>query len=130
MRVVEIESCRSLLLCKARNGLLEKGFGMAKFLFTYSGGGGGNSPEEIEAVMAAWGAWFGELGDAVIDIGNPIAKTKVLAADGTITELGDEGPSGYSLIEAADGLVALEMAESCPGLKAGGTVSVSLTLEM
>lgn len=102
---------------------------MAKFLFTYTGGGGSSS-EDMDAALAAWGAWFGELGAAIIDGGNPVAKSMVLASDGTVTEAGDEGISGYSLIEAADGEAALELAKGCPVLAIGGSVAVSLTIDM
>ena len=79
---------------------------MAKFLFTYSGGN--SSPDDMDAEMAAWEGWFGGLGGAVVDVGNPITMSKVLAADGTVTEAAPGSLSGYSLIEAADGHAALE----------------------
>ena len=102
---------------------------MAKFLFTYSGGDD-SSAEDMDAVMAAWGAWFSELGEAIVDVGNPVSKSEGLAADGTVTEATADGLSGYSLIEAADGHAALELAKGCPALTSGGTVTVSLTLDM
>ena len=41
---------------------------MAKYLFVYHGGGKGpTTPDEIKAVMDAWGAWFGSMGAAVVD---------------------------------------------------------------
>ena len=45
---------------------------MANFVFFYSGG---SMPEESEmpAVLKAWEAWYGELGDAVVDPGNPFS---------------------------------------------------------
>ncbi len=102
---------------------------MAKFLFTYNGRGG-SSAEDMDASMAAWGAWFGELGEAIVDVGNPVSTSKVLAADGTVTEGAADGLSGYSLVEAADGHAALELAKGCPVLTSGGTVTVSLTIDM
>ena len=47
---------------------------MAKFVLTYTGGGAPQTPEEGEAVMAAWMSWFSGLGAAVIDGGNPARR--------------------------------------------------------
>ena len=38
--------------------------------------------------MAAWGAWFGSLGDVVIDGGNPTGQSKTITADGSVTNGG------------------------------------------
>jgi hypothetical protein len=127
-RRVEWEQLRSLCLYGAQKGPRKEGKIMAKFLFTYSGGN--SSPDDMDAEMAAWEGWFGVLGEAIVDVGNPIAMSKVLAADGTVTEAVPESLSGYSLIEAADGHAALELAKGCPVLTAGGTVTVALTVEM
>src|SRR5205809_111502 len=42
---------------------------MAKYLLAYKGGGMAQTDEEREAAMQAWGAWFGELGQAVVATG-------------------------------------------------------------
>lgn len=101
---------------------------MAKFLYTYTNPTDGDT-EVTDEIMAAWGAWFGQLGEAIIDGGNPIATSKTLKADGTVTEV-TGAITGYTLVEAADGHAALEMAKGCPVLIAGGTVTVSLTVDM
>jgi len=44
---------------------------MANFVLLYSGGSMPESEAERAAVMQAWGAWFGALGSAVVDGGNP-----------------------------------------------------------
>ena len=44
---------------------------MANYLLTYYGGGMPEGEAEQAQVMQAWGAWFGELGDSVVDAGNP-----------------------------------------------------------
>jgi hypothetical protein len=33
--------------------------------------------------MDAWGAWFGSLGTAVIDAGNPVGNSSIVKADGS-----------------------------------------------
>ena len=44
---------------------------MADYVLLYSGGKMPETKEEQDAVMAAWNAWFGELGWTLKDGGNP-----------------------------------------------------------
>ena len=49
---------------------------MTKYLYVYHGGGSmPQSQAEIDKVMQAWGGWFGSLGAAVVDGGNPVGKS-------------------------------------------------------
>ena len=102
---------------------------MAKFVLTYSGGSGMPETEAEQAqVMETWGAWFGQLGDAVVDGGNPFAGSKVVAADGSVSDGGNLG--GYSIL-SADGMdAAVAMAQGCPVLSGGGSVEVSEAVDM
>ena len=82
-------------------------------------------PEGEEAqskVMAAWGAWFQNLGPALADGGNPTSQTKTIASDGSVSDGGGANPSsGYSLIEA-DGIdAAVALAKGCPVLGGGAS---------
>ncbi len=43
----------------------------SKYLLVYRGGGMPEGAAAQQAVMAAWGEWFGRLGSAVADEGNP-----------------------------------------------------------
>ena len=45
---------------------------MAKYLFVYHGATAPTNEAEIKKTMDAWGAWFGSMGKAVIDGGNPV----------------------------------------------------------
>ena len=75
---------------------------MAKFVFSYHGGGYPQNPEEAKKIMDAWGAWFGSLGAAVIDGGNAVGKSSTVKSDGSLIDGGGANPvSGYSLIEAS-----------------------------
>jgi len=50
---------------------------MANFLLTYHGEGGmPTTAEETAKVMAVWGACYGQLGEAVVDPGNPTSHSK------------------------------------------------------
>ncbi len=104
---------------------------MPKYILAYHGGQMAESEAEQAAAMAAWGAWFGSLGDAVLDGGNPVGRSKTLAADGSATDGGGANPiSGYSLVDATDLDAAVSLAKGCPILASGGTVEVAETIEM
>jgi len=104
---------------------------MAKYLFVYHGGGKPSSPAEAKKVMDAWGAWFGSLGAAVIDGGNPVGKSSTVKPDGSLAEGGGANPaSGYSLIEASSLQDAHKKAKGCPLLKAGGTIEIAQAMDM
>ena len=104
---------------------------MAKYLFVYHGGKPATEPSEMKAVMDAWGAWFGSLGAAVIDGGNPAGKSSTVRPDGTLLNGGGANPaSGYSLISAANMEEAHVKARGCPLLKAGGTVEIAECFDM
>jgi len=104
---------------------------MPKYVLAYHGGSMPESEAEQAAVMAAWGAWFGSLGDAVVDGGYPTGPSKTLASDGSTSDGGGPNPvSGYSLINATDLDAAVSLVKGCPILAAGGTIEVAETIEM
>jgi len=101
---------------------------MANFLLVYTGGGGIPATDaERKKVLDDWGAWFGKLGPAVVDPGNPIGpKAKSVSSDGSMHD-GGVGPtaSGYSILKADSLSKAVEMAKACPVLRsAGAKISV------
>lgn len=103
---------------------------MSKFVLAYRGGGGmAATPEEQEKAMAAWGTWFGSLGQALLDGGDPFARSQTVHADGSITE-GGGGLTGYSTVDAPDLSAAAALAKGCPLLADGGTVEVYETVAM
>ena len=104
---------------------------MPKYLLAYHGGGMSESEEEQAAAMAAWGAWFGSLGDAVVDAGNPTGPSRTVVADGSASAGGGPNPvTGYTLISATDLDAAVSLAKGCPILSSGGTIEVAETIEM
>lgn len=104
---------------------------MAKFVFVYHGGSSPDSvsPEGMAEVMAAWEAWYGELGEAIVDGGNPFGQTRVVTADAVATT-NDSPATGYTVIDAADIDAAVAAAKGCPILAAGGNVEVAEALDM
>jgi len=100
---------------------------MPKYLYAYHGGGSmaGASKAEQDKVMQAWIGWFGQLGAAVVDGGNPVGKSATVK-NGSVLENGGANPvSGYSIIEAKSVEDAVAKAKNCPILAAGGSVEVA-----
>jgi hypothetical protein len=103
---------------------------MAKYVLIYSGGSMGATPAEQQKQLQAWGAWFGNLGKAVVDAGNPFSdKVKSLASDGKVKD-GPVGSraTGYSIVEAGSLDAATSLAKGCPVLTSGGQITVYETL--
>jgi hypothetical protein len=99
---------------------------MANFVLLYSGGGMAETPAEQEASMQAWGAWFGKLGSALVDGGNPFTPVaKTISSGGKVSD-GPAGTlaTGYSIIKADSLDAAVELATGCPILTDGGQVTV------
>jgi YCII-related domain len=97
---------------------------MSKFVLAYRGGGMPDTAEEQETVMAAWGAWFGALGESVIDGGAPFGASAGVGGE-VIAQL-----TGYSILDAATLDDAVAKANGCPILTSGGTVEVYEALDM
>lgn len=105
---------------------------MAKFVFAYHGGSMAQTDEERQAAMAAWGQWFGRLGSAITDPGNPTGAAKTVTSEGVSDDRGANPLTGYTLIEAADLGAAADLARDCPVLERGGSVEVveAIPIEM
>jgi hypothetical protein len=103
---------------------------MAKYLLVYHGGSMPEGEAAQAAVMGAWEAWFGELGGALVDGGNPASRTRVISSDGSVADGGPTSPSGYSIITADSHDLAVGLAKGCPVLKAGAMVEVVETLDV
>lgn len=103
---------------------------MGNYLFAYRGGKMAETDAEREAAMAAWGAWFGQLGEAVVDGGNPFAGSASVATDGSVGDGASSALTGYSVVQAGDLAAATELAKGCPVLSNGGTVDVYETIQV
>lgn len=103
---------------------------MANYVLIYKGGGGmAPTEEQRQAIMAKWGVWFGGLGDALVDGGNPFGPAKSLAADGSASDGGKSGLTGYSILRADSLDAATAMAKGCPVLSDGGSIEVYETFQ-
>jgi len=102
---------------------------MANYLLIYRGGGRPQDPADQAKVMQAWTDWFGELGSALVDGGNPASQTREIAVDGAVTTLNGGAPTGYSIIKADDIDSAVALAKGCPVLAGGASLQVVETLD-
>ena len=104
---------------------------MPDFIFAYHGGKTPESPEEGQKVMAAWMAWFEEMGAAEVQPGNPVGQSKTVSAASVADDGGANPLSGYSVVRADTIEAACEMARGCPMVADGsGSVEVAEIVEM
>ena len=102
---------------------------MGKYVLVYKGGGMPDSDEEQQRQMAAWEAWFGSLGESVVDAGNPFGQSSSIASDGSVNGGATSGLTGYSIVSADSLDDAVKKAKSCPIL-GGGSVEVYETFDV
>jgi hypothetical protein len=102
---------------------------MAKFLYLYTGGLMAETAEAQEESMKAWGAWFGGLGDSVLDIGNPFGAGTTVTSSGS-SEGGASKLGGFSIVSAESLAEASAKADGCPVLQSGGSIEVYEALPM
>ncbi|HUB36758.1 MAG TPA: hypothetical protein VL972_08035 [Solirubrobacteraceae bacterium] len=101
---------------------------MANYLLAYKGGGMAQTDADREAAMAAWGGWFGGLGGAVVDAGNPFGPSKSVASDGTSSDGAGSSLTGYTVVSAESLDAAAALTKGCPIFAAGGSVDVYETV--
>jgi hypothetical protein len=105
---------------------------MANYLLLYSGGRMPETEAEQAAVMQAWTTWFGELGGALVDGGNPTTgQAKTISNDGLVSDGSELGmASGYSIIKADSLDEAVAKAKGCPVLQGGAKIVVLETFNV
>ena len=103
---------------------------MANYIIAYRGGRRPETPEEGAEHKAKWHAWVGGLGDAVVNPGTPLGKTRIVSSSGVSDDGGPDPMSGFSVVTADSMEAALEMATACPFLDVGGTLEVAEMMEM
>ncbi len=103
---------------------------MSNYIFAYHGGKMPDSPEEGAKHMAKWKAWVGGLGDAVVNPGTPLGKSKTVSSNGVSDDGGSNPLSGIFIVKADSMDAALEMAKEDPFLELGGTIEVAEAMKM
>lgn len=104
---------------------------MPQFLFTYHGGRKPETPEEGQKGMNAWKKWVANLGEALINPGTPVGKTKVLTKNGVSADPSPHPIMGFSIVEADNMEAALDLLKDCPHLHMmDGTLEISEMMQM
>ena len=99
---------------------------MKKFLFVVYGPSA-DSDAERSAGMAEMAEWYGSLGHALIDPGGPFVAATTVSAAGIGDPIGPNA-TGYNFVQADSLEAAVALAQGCPLLKHGRSVSVFETL--
>jgi hypothetical protein len=101
------------------------------YLLVYHGGQMPETPEEGAKALETWNAWFATLGDAVVDVGNPVGQVRTIGNNGTVSNGALNPASGYSVIKADSLDAAVALAKGCPILNGGrGSIEVAETIAM
>lgn len=103
---------------------------MSNYIIAYHGGKEPESPEEGAKHMTKWKAWVGDLGDAAVNPGTPLGKSRIVSSAGVSDDGGSNPMSGFSVVKADSMDAAIEMAKGCPFLDTGGTLEVAEMKEM
>ncbi len=103
---------------------------MPNYIIAYHGGNKPESPEEGAKHMAKWKAWVEGLGDAAVNPGTPLGKSKTVSSSGISDDGGPDPMSGFSIVKADSMDASLEMAKGCPHLELGGTLEVAEVMKM
>lgn len=93
---------------------------MSKFIFVYRGPATPMDQfTEAQGVeqMAAWGAWMGKIGSALLDGGAPFGNRTSVCDDGSTGPAADL--TGYTVVEAASLEAATALADGHPFLSEG-----------
>lgn len=92
---------------------------MAKYLYLYSGSSKPSSEEAAKAQMAAWMAYFGKLGTALVDPGTPLVPMGKLLGNAKAS-----AATGFSVIQADSFETAVALTNEHPHLANGGGIEV------
>jgi hypothetical protein len=96
---------------------------MPNYLLLYHGGRIAQTDEDRTAAMAKWGKWMQDVGENLVDRGNPCSDVKSVSQTGP-SEFSDHRVSGYSIISAPSMDDATNCAQMVPLVDEGGTVDV------
>jgi hypothetical protein len=100
---------------------------MGKYVYIYYAG-----KDSAEAgSMEAWNAWFGTLGDKLVDGGNPFKDGGKAVHQGGVMDVQGPEATGYTIVSAGSMDEATELAKGCPLMASkDGAVGVYEALPM
>ena len=83
---------------------------MKKFVFLYQG-----MWEDIDEAKEGWTAWFAEIGDSVVDGGNPFGPGRRVTPTGSEDlPTGTDAITGYTIVDAESMEAAEKLLANCP----------------
>jgi hypothetical protein len=104
---------------------------MADFVLLYSGGSMPETEAEQARVMQAWTDWYGKLGAAVKDGGNPFSpEVRAIANDGAMSSSVGTPHTGYTILTADSLDEAATLAKDSPVLQGGGGIEIYEIVEV
>ena len=99
---------------------------MGKYVYVYYAGKDTDAGDD-----AAWGKWFGDLGNKLVDGGNPFGTDGQAVHIGGVMPVAEKPVTGYSIITAGSMEEATELAKGCPLISSkDGAVCVYEALPM
>jgi hypothetical protein len=84
---------------------------LSKFVFLYKG----LWPDPTPEITDAWSSWFAEIGESIVDSGNPFGSGREVSDNGS-TDLppGPQSITGYTIVNANDIDEAEKLLANCP----------------
>ena len=73
--------------------------------------------EERQAATTAWVGWFGGLGQAVVDHGNPFGPAATVTNGGSVSDGATSAITGYSVVSADTLAAASALAKELSGTR-------------
>jgi hypothetical protein len=83
---------------------------MGKYVYVYYGG----SDAASGGTMEAWNAWFGQLGENIVDAGNQFAVGGQVVHQGGVMDVEGAAATGYTIVKAETLAEAIKLAKGCP----------------
>jgi hypothetical protein len=88
----------------------------------------GSTPEQAQAGMDAWMAWAGKAGEAIVDLGAPLADAAYIGAGPAAGASGHV--TGFSILQAESADALTSVLDGHPHLEMGGSIEVLEFLSM
>jgi len=102
---------------------------MPNYILAYHPGNMPENPGHGAGLRAEWRDWVDRLGDAVVNPGTPLGKSRTVSSGGVSDDGGSNPLMGFSVVKADNIDAALAIAKACPHLKIG-TIEVAEMKQM
>jgi hypothetical protein len=93
---------------------------MRRFLLLYNG-----PPTSLQASHEGWPEWFDKIGDALVDLGSPMANGFAVHGDGSVSE-NTTRLNGFSMVQAEDRDRVLDLIADHPFVQLGSEYAIEV----